>query len=58
VIQAGEHSSVEDAQATLKVYEHYVQSVNKDPENGLADTLDDIYATGAQLGWKVPSTTE
>ncbi|KAJ2745057.1 poly(A)-specific ribonuclease [Coemansia sp. BCRC 34301] len=57
VIQSGEHSSVEDAQATLKVYERYVECVNKDPENGLEDTLDDIYATGAQLGWKVPEST-
>ncbi|KAJ2030478.1 poly(A)-specific ribonuclease, partial [Coemansia sp. S610] len=35
VIQSGEHSSVEDAQATLKVYERYVECVNNDPENGL-----------------------
>ncbi|KAJ2866522.1 poly(A)-specific ribonuclease [Coemansia aciculifera] len=56
VIQSGEHSSVEDAQATLKVYEHYVECVNKDPENGLENTLNDIYATGSQLGWKVPES--
>ncbi|KAJ2824248.1 poly(A)-specific ribonuclease, partial [Coemansia furcata] len=52
VIQSGEHSSVEDAQATLRVYERYVECVNEDPENGLENTLDEIYATGSQLGWK------
>ncbi|KAJ2255996.1 poly(A)-specific ribonuclease [Coemansia sp. RSA 455] len=56
VIQSGEHSSVEDAQATLKVYEHYVECVNNDPENGLENTLNDIYSTGSQLGWKVPES--
>ncbi|KAJ2777998.1 poly(A)-specific ribonuclease [Coemansia interrupta] len=53
-IQTGEHSSVEDAQATLKVYESYAKSVNEDPEHGISSVLDIIYSLGGQLGWKIP----
>ncbi|KAJ1724940.1 poly(A)-specific ribonuclease [Coemansia erecta] len=53
-IQTREHSSVEDAQATLKVYESYAKSVNEDPEHSISSVLDIIYSLGSQLGWKIP----
>ncbi|KAJ1948939.1 poly(A)-specific ribonuclease [Linderina pennispora] len=53
-IQAGEHSSVEDAQATLSVYEKYKECVEADPEDGCENLLDSIYDMGAQVAWKVP----
>ncbi|KAJ2668660.1 poly(A)-specific ribonuclease [Coemansia sp. RSA 1085] len=44
-IQMREHSSVEDAQATLSVYECY----SKMDEQSLASVLDDIYAVGSKI---------
>ncbi|KAJ2629817.1 poly(A)-specific ribonuclease [Coemansia sp. RSA 1290] len=49
-IQMREHSSVEDAQATLSVYECY----SKMDEQSLASVLDDIYAVGSKMSWKLP----
>ncbi|KAJ2379265.1 poly(A)-specific ribonuclease [Coemansia sp. RSA 2607] len=53
-IQTREHSSVEDAHATLKVYESYIKSVEEDPEHNISNVLDNIYSLGSQLGWKIP----
>ncbi|KAI9473360.1 ubiquitin carboxyl-terminal hydrolase-domain-containing protein [Coemansia mojavensis] len=49
-IQMREHSSVEDAQATLSVYECY----SKMDEQSLASVLDDIYSVGSKMSWKLP----
>ncbi|KAJ1833979.1 poly(A)-specific ribonuclease [Coemansia sp. RSA 2711] len=51
-IQTREHSSVEDAQATLKVFESYALCVAAD--RGLESVLDDIYSVGASMSWKLP----
>ncbi|KAJ1960957.1 poly(A)-specific ribonuclease [Dipsacomyces acuminosporus] len=55
-IQTGEHSSVEDAHAALKVYESYIQCKTEDPENGIEDVLDMIYLQGSRLAWKIPES--
>ncbi|KAJ2777502.1 poly(A)-specific ribonuclease, partial [Coemansia javaensis] len=51
VIQSGEHSSVVDAQAALRVYERYLAA----QEDGLPDLVSEIYAAGERLGWKMPA---
>ncbi|KAJ1852262.1 poly(A)-specific ribonuclease [Coemansia sp. RSA 1822] len=51
-IQTREHSSVEDAQATLKVYESYMQCVAEG--KSVETVLDDIYAVGSSMSWKLP----
>ncbi|KAJ2850425.1 poly(A)-specific ribonuclease [Coemansia brasiliensis] len=51
-IQMREHSSVEDAQATLSVYECYSSIMEND--QSLESVLDDIYAVGSKMSWKLP----
>ncbi|KAJ2161964.1 poly(A)-specific ribonuclease [Coemansia sp. RSA 552] len=57
-IQTREHSSVEDAQATLKVFESYVRcarnSNGPDEQQPIRAVLDDIYTVGANMAWKLP----
>ncbi|KAJ2235940.1 poly(A)-specific ribonuclease [Coemansia sp. RSA 1722] len=53
-IQSSEHSSVEDAQATLKVFESYMKTIDDDPNHSVDSVLDVIYSIGQQLAWKVP----
>ncbi|KAJ1822794.1 poly(A)-specific ribonuclease [Coemansia sp. RSA 2599] len=53
-IQSSEHSSVEDAQATLKVFESYMKTIDDDPNHSVDNVLDVIYSIGKQLAWKVP----
>ncbi|KAJ2857978.1 poly(A)-specific ribonuclease [Coemansia erecta] len=53
-IQSSEHSSVEDAQATLKVFESYMKTIDDDSNHSVENVLDVIYSIGKQLAWKVP----
>ncbi|KAJ1663291.1 poly(A)-specific ribonuclease [Coemansia sp. RSA 1813] len=56
-VQTGEHSSVEDAQTALKVFESYRRCVGGDGEydiGGIEDILDQIYESGSKLAWKTP----
>ncbi|KAJ2082203.1 poly(A)-specific ribonuclease [Coemansia sp. RSA 988] len=53
-IQTREHSSVEDAQATLKVYESYCKCVDGKPDDAIESVLDAIYTVGANMSWKLP----
>ncbi|KAJ1734369.1 poly(A)-specific ribonuclease [Coemansia sp. Benny D160-2] len=57
-IQSGEHSSVEDAQSALKVYENYRRcaETGDDDIGGIEDILDQIYEAGSRLAWKTPDT--
>ncbi|KAJ2614464.1 poly(A)-specific ribonuclease [Coemansia sp. RSA 1365] len=53
-IQTREHSSVEDAQATLKVYESYCKCIDGGPDDAIESVLDAIYTVGANMSWKLP----
>ncbi|KAJ2844648.1 poly(A)-specific ribonuclease, partial [Coemansia erecta] len=58
-VQTGEHSSVEDAQTALKVFESYRRCVGGDGEydiGGIEDILDQIYESGSKLAWKTQDT--
>ncbi|KAJ2794262.1 poly(A)-specific ribonuclease, partial [Coemansia helicoidea] len=55
-IQSGEHSSVEDSQATLKVYESYLQAKDESGDRFAKDVVDAIYAAGERMSWQLPDS--